>query len=121
MEYAKVVGAATAVGVGGGILVAPYVAPAVLSSVGFTSSGVAAGSFAAATQSGIGSVAAGSTFAVLQSAGAAGIGTAGTLATGAVSGAASAGAAIFRSVSTILGEETIGCILLFIQVFKKFW
>ena len=45
-----------------------------LSALGFTPSGVAAGSLAAAWQASIGNVAAGSTFAMLQSIGAAGLG-----------------------------------------------
>ena len=51
-------------------------APAVLTVLGFTSAGVAAGSVAAAAQSAFygGYVASGSVFAVAQSAGAAGIG-----------------------------------------------
>ena len=68
-----------------------------LSAIGFTSSGVAAGSIAAGVQSSIGSVAAGSLFASLQSAGAtAALGTAGVagLATvGVVGGAVVGGAA----------------------------
>lgn len=43
-----------------------------VTSAGFTSSGVAAGSIAAGVQAGIGNVAAGSTFAALQSIGATG-------------------------------------------------
>ncbi|KAK3590689.1 hypothetical protein CHS0354_006376 [Potamilus streckersoni] len=48
-------------------------APLVLSAVGFTATGVAAGSMAAVVQAGIGNVAVGSTFAALQSAGAVGL------------------------------------------------
>jgi hypothetical protein len=59
---------------------------AVLNMVGFTATGVAAGSAAAAAQSGIGSVAAGSTFAVLQSAAAGGAGA--TLVSGVAGGTA---------------------------------
>ncbi|CAI6338399.1 unnamed protein product [Periconia digitata] len=50
--------------------------PHILSAVGFTVGGVAAGSVAASIQSGIGLVTAGSTFAILQSAGAGGTGLA---------------------------------------------
>lgn len=76
--------------VGGTILLAPVA----LSLAGFTTAGVAAGSMAAAVQSGIGNVVAGSMFAMLQSLGAAGM-TAGTVATaGAAAGAAGAGAAV---------------------------
>lgn len=51
------------------LLVAPGIITAPLLAVaGFTGSGVAAGSLAAAVQSGLGTVSAGSTFAVLQSA-----------------------------------------------------
>ena len=68
------------VAVGGAVLAAPFVLPA----VGFTAGGVAAGSVAAAAQSSIGAVAAGSWFATLQSIGAAGLSwTAGATATGA--------------------------------------
>jgi len=52
----------------------------VLSAVGFTQAGVAAGSIAAGVQSAIGSVSAGSAFAVLQSIGAAGLGMVGAVA-----------------------------------------
>jgi hypothetical protein len=57
-------------GLGAGLGVGIMNAGAALSWFGFTSSGVAAGSWAALWQSSIGSVAAGSTFATLQSYGA---------------------------------------------------
>jgi hypothetical protein len=80
----------TAAVIGGVTLVAApalVVAP-VLSAVGFTSTGVGAGSVAAGVQSGLGSVAAGSMFAGLQSAAAGGYGLA--MANGVVQGAGAA-------------------------------
>ena len=65
-----------AVAIGGGLL-----------AVGFAPAGIAAGSFAAATQAGIGNVVAGSAFAAAQSAGASGL-----LTTITVAGAGAAGA-----------------------------
>ena len=74
-KYAKY-GAA---GVGGAVI-----GIAILPGIGFTASGVAAGSLAATIQSAIGNVAAGSAFATLQSIGSAGImnGTAATIGAG---------------------------------------
>ncbi|KAJ6560556.1 hypothetical protein DFH09DRAFT_1364740 [Mycena vulgaris] len=60
--------------VGGGAAVGLVAAPLVIGALGFTPSGVAAGSAAAGIQSGIGNVAAGSVFAGLQSAGVLGLG-----------------------------------------------
>ena len=68
-----------------------WLGKAVLGAVGFTSTGVAAGSTAAAMQAGIGNVAAGSAFAALQSAGAASAG--GAVTTGIGAGVAIAGTA----------------------------
>uniref|UniRef100_A0A3P9C7C4 Interferon alpha-inducible protein 27-like protein 2A n=1 Tax=Maylandia zebra TaxID=106582 RepID=A0A3P9C7C4_9CICH len=81
-------GAATAA-VGGGAVVS---APIVLGAVGFTSVGIAAGSYAASMMSAAavangGGVAAGSAVAVLQSAGMAGLSGAATAAVGSVGGA----------------------------------
>merc|ERR1711964_99944 len=67
---------------GGTAAIFVYSAPVALGAIGFTSTGVGAGSIAAAAQAGIGNVVAGSTFATLQSAGAAGLGTASTAAIG---------------------------------------
>ncbi|CRG92425.1 hypothetical protein PISL3812_09484 [Talaromyces islandicus] len=62
---------------GGFIVAAPgLVSAPVLSGLGYTASGVKAGSMAAAIQSGIGNVAAGTLFATAQSAGAGGAGLA---------------------------------------------
>ncbi|KAL5117537.1 hypothetical protein ACEQ8H_004567 [Pleosporales sp. CAS-2024a] len=61
--------------------------PAVLAAMGFTSAGIAAGSAAAALQSGIGSVAAGSLFAICQSAMMGGYGIGIILAVPAIAGA----------------------------------
>ncbi|RAR08312.1 c6 finger domain-containing protein [Stemphylium lycopersici] len=75
------------------VLAAPAgaaIAGGVLHMVGFTATGVAAGSAAAAAQSGIGSVTAGSPFALLQSAGAGG--AAATLIKGLAAGTATAAA-----------------------------
>lgn len=59
--------------------------PYALAGLGFTASGIAAGSAAAAYQSIVGNVAAGSIFSVLQSTGAAGIGAVGKAVIGAAS------------------------------------
>ena len=83
------VGALVVGGIGLGIVVA---APVALPVIGFSSSGVVAGSLAAAIQSSIGNVAAGSIFATLQSIGATGglswaaqgVMAAGTVAAGAI-------------------------------------
>ena len=61
-------------------------APAVLSAVGFTAGGVAAGSVAASIQSVFYGASTGGVFSVLQSAGAAGIGAAGNAAIGGIGG-----------------------------------
>ncbi|KAJ7454029.1 hypothetical protein B0H11DRAFT_1926672 [Mycena galericulata] len=50
-----------------GAVVAPFAAPVALGLVGFSSIGPVAGTFAAATQAGIGNVVAGSAFACAQS------------------------------------------------------
>merc|ERR1712227_929541 len=69
--------------------IAGYVAPSLgLSAMRFTASGVAAGSAAAAIQSGIGAVAAGSTFAAAQSAGVLGVPAIISATSGVVAGAA---------------------------------
>ncbi|XP_027857064.1 interferon alpha-inducible protein 27-like protein 2A [Xiphophorus couchianus] len=73
------IAAASALGAGGAAVAAPFV----LGAIGFTSAGIAAGSYAASMMSGAaiangGGVAAGSAVAVLQSAGMAGLGTAAT-------------------------------------------
>lgn len=70
-------------------IAAPYIA---LPLVGFGSSGVVAGSVAAAWQASIGNVVAGSAFAALQSAGVAGLATT-TMAVCGTVGSAVAGAA----------------------------
>ncbi|PVH93422.1 hypothetical protein DM02DRAFT_661993 [Periconia macrospinosa] len=56
------------------VIIAIYLTPVILSAMGFTNAGIAAGSLAASIQSGIGAVTAGSLFAILQSAGAGGAG-----------------------------------------------
>ena len=61
-------------------------APAVLSVVGFTAGGVAAGSVAASIQSVFYGAYTGGVFSVLQSAGAAGIGAAGNAVIGGIGG-----------------------------------
>ena len=70
--------------VGAGVVGAAFSVPALM---GFTASGIAAGSTAAGMQAGAGNVAAGSTFAFLQS-----VGASGTLFTG--TWASTAGAAV---------------------------
>lgn len=65
-----------------------HVSAAFISGAGFTTSGVAAGSFAAGVQSGIGLVGAGSPFASLQSLGALGVGILGASASPIALGAA---------------------------------
>lgn len=84
--YALAIGAGT---------VAVFGAPFVISGLGFTAGGVAAGSIAAGVQSAFygGAVASGSVFAVLQSAGAAGIGWAGNA---AILSTAAGGATLFK-------------------------
>ncbi|KAK2826236.1 hypothetical protein Q5P01_020450 [Channa striata] len=74
-----------AVGAGGAVVSAPFV----LGAIGFTSAGIAAGSYAATMMSTAaiangGGVAAGSAVAVLQSAGMAGLSTAATGAVGTI-------------------------------------
>jgi len=91
-----------AVGVAAGAA-AVVAAPAVLSGVGFTAGGVAAGSLAASIQSVFygGSVAAGSAFALAQSAGAAGIGLGSNAAiSGITGGIAALGANLFDRFRT---------------------
>ncbi|KAG8177729.1 hypothetical protein JTE90_026571 [Oedothorax gibbosus] len=68
-----------------------------LPAAGFTTAGVASGSLAAATQSSIGSVAAGSIFATLQSAGVLG------LAAGTKAAIAAAGGAVGGLLSNLFG------------------
>lgn len=87
-------------------------APAVLTAVGFTSAGIAAGSWAASMMSiaaGLngGGVAAGGLIATLQSVGAAGLGAAGVAGVGAVGGVAGAGVAAgaAKVVEGIAGDE----------------
>ncbi|KAF1375031.1 hypothetical protein PFLUV_G00235170 [Perca fluviatilis] len=84
--------AGTAAAIVGGAVVSVVGAPVVLGAIGFTSAGIAAGSYAAGMMSAAavangGAVAAGSTVAVLQAAGAAGLSGA---ATAAVVGAGAA-------------------------------
>ncbi len=59
-----------------------------MSVAGFTTKGVASGSFASAVQSGIGNVGAGSCFAMFQSMGAMGLGILGPYAVPLIAGAA---------------------------------
>ena len=67
------IGAAKGVGIGAAIGGSgTVVSSAIVSGIGFTSTGVAKASIAASIQSGIGNVAAGSTFAMFQSIGATG-------------------------------------------------
>jgi Interferon-induced 6-16 family len=85
--------------VGAGVTI--VAAPAVISFVGFTSGGIAAGSWAASMMSAAavangGAIAAGSTVATLQSIGAAGLGYAGTAAV------AAAGAATSTAVDAVV-------------------
>ncbi|XP_041828653.1 interferon alpha-inducible protein 27-like protein 2A [Melanotaenia boesemani] len=80
---------AVAVGAGGAVISAPVV----LGAIGFTSAGIAAGSYAAGMMSTAaiangGGVAAGSLVAVLQSAGMAGLSTAATTALASAGGTA---------------------------------
>ncbi len=80
-----------------GAAAASFVAIPILSAVGFTSAGVAAGSAAAAIQSGIGNVAAGSFFAAAQSAAATGaVGAAVKVTGGVVAGTVGALVRRFR-------------------------
>lgn len=73
----------------GGVLAAPFLVPAALGTVGFSSTGVVGGSIAAGMQAGIGNVAAGSAFAACQSMAMGGaIVPAATAATGAATGTA---------------------------------
>ncbi|CAL4078311.1 unnamed protein product [Meganyctiphanes norvegica] len=107
----------TGVGIGVGTVVtgvaAVLAAPVVLTGIGFTSAGIAAGSFAASMMSAAalaegGGVAAGSLVALLQSAGAVGLGAgaaAGVGAAGATVGAA-AGAGIAAGVRKSSGSKT---------------
>ncbi|CAI5696947.1 unnamed protein product [Oreochromis niloticus] len=80
--------AIAAIGAGGAVVCAPIV----LGAVGFTSAGIAAGSYAASWMSAAaissgGGVAAGSLFSLFQSAGMAGLSGTATTAVGAVGGA----------------------------------
>ena len=77
----------------GGALLAPIAVPAALSVIGFTSSGVAGGSLAAAMMSSVGNVAAGNAIATMQSIGAAGLGATGTAVGATVSGVCGVAAA----------------------------
>ncbi|KAL3832043.1 hypothetical protein ACJMK2_023722 [Sinanodonta woodiana] len=73
-----------------GFVATPHIVVSALGTVGFTSAGVAAGSFAAAVQATIGNFAAGSAFAMAQSTAATGVVSVGTrLAGGTIFGAAS--------------------------------
>lgn len=103
----KKVGIAGAAVIGGVGLVAA--APVVLTGVGFTSAGIAGGSWAAGMMSSAaiangGGVAAGSLVAVLQSAGAAGIGTTATAALGGTG--AGLGATIGYGFSKLFGRSS---------------
>jgi len=72
-----------------GVLAAPFLVPAALGTVGFSSTGVVGGSIAAGMQAGIGNVAAGSAFAACQSMAMGGaIAPAAAAATGAATGTA---------------------------------
>ncbi|KAM4723449.1 uncharacterized protein FYW61_014214 [Anableps anableps] len=87
-EEKLTIAAASVLGAGGAVVAAPVV----LGAIGFTSIGVAAGSYAASMMSAAaiangGGVAAGSAVAILQSAGMAGIGTAATTAVAGAGGA----------------------------------
>ncbi|PVH93423.1 hypothetical protein DM02DRAFT_733141 [Periconia macrospinosa] len=102
------------------IPVAIYLTPVILSALGFTSAGIAAGSIAASIQAAIGLVTAGSAFAVLQSAGAGGaglasinsvIGTAGAIfafCNAVVDTAAAAAASFLVSLSKAAQEDQDG-------------
>ncbi len=71
------------------MLAAPFLVPAALGTVGFSSTGVVGGSIAAGMQAGIGNVAAGSAFAACQSMAMGGaIAPAAAAATGAATGTA---------------------------------
>ena len=90
-----------AVGVAAGTA-AVAATPLVLSAVGYTAGGTAAGSVTAFIQSAVygGSVASGGAFAFLRSAGAAGIGTASRAAIGGITGGIAAlGAKMFVSLN----------------------
>lgn len=62
-----IIAGAVACAVTGGVLAAPFLVPAALGTVGFSSTGVVGGSIAAGIQASIGNVAAGSAFAACQS------------------------------------------------------
>ena len=102
LKWLPTIAVGAAVGIVGTVA-APVVASAALGAAGFTTSGVAAGSAAAAIQSTFygGYVASGSTFALLQSAGAAGISA---TTSGVIGGSSGVGAAIgtrwFRNVGS---------------------
>ena len=74
----------------------PWLGSAVLSAIGFTSTGIASGSPAAAIKAGIVNAAAGSLFSMLQSAGAASVG--GAVTTGVGAGVAMVVAAVLPSL-----------------------
>ena len=95
---ALVIGAGVGVGVGVGgaifVVAAPVVVPAAVTWLGFTTGGIAAGSWAASMMSAMAPTVAGGMVATLQSVGAAGLGTAGTTlvaGTGAAVGSAVGG------------------------------
>ncbi|XP_047472700.1 interferon alpha-inducible protein 27-like protein 2B [Penaeus chinensis] len=96
------------VGVTVGAVGAIAAAPVVLAATGFTSGGIAAGSFAASMMSSAaaangGAIAAGSTVAVLQSAGAAGIGAA--TSAGLAAGGGAIGGATAVGINKVMGSE----------------
>jgi len=84
-----IIAGAVACAVTGGVLAAPFIVPAALGTVGFSSTGVVGGSIAAGIQASIGNVAAGSAFAACQSMAMGGaIAPAAAAATGAATGTA---------------------------------
>ncbi|XP_037801731.1 uncharacterized protein LOC119596514 isoform X2 [Penaeus monodon] len=102
------IGVGATVGAVGAIVAAPFA----LAAAGFTSGGIAAGSFAASMMSSAaiangGAIAAGSTVAILQSAGAAGIGAAATAGLAAGGGAVglAAGGATAVGVNKLMGSK----------------
>ena len=91
-------GAVVGAGIGVGAVLA---APVVLPVIGFSSTGVLAGSMAATAQAAIGNVAAGSVFATLQSIGA--VGGLSWTATGAVTAAGSVAGAVTGAAAQAVG------------------